>query len=72
MVLYQNYTSANRRSLTLSGFNKVKALCVLLLLLNSQCHGGELMAFGRGPDVEGVLNSPSHLRFRLSESRPNP
>lgn len=44
IVLRQNYTSAKEGEtcLTLNGFNKVKALCDLLLPLNSQCHKGEI------------------------------
>lgn len=30
------------------------------------------MAFGKGPDKEGVLNLLGHLRFSLTESRPYP
>lgn len=49
-----------------------KACMLPLLPLNSQSHGGKLMAFGRGPDMDGVLNLRSHLRIAVSESRPFP
>lgn len=43
-VLQQNYTTAKEGAtyLTLNGFNKVRALHVLILPLNSQCHKGEI------------------------------
>lgn len=72
IALQQNYTPGEEGAarLTLNGFNKVRAWRVILLPLNSRCHKGKLMALERGPDMAGVLNLLSHLRFRLSECGP--
>lgn len=77
VVSQQNYSPAEEGETcsTQDGFSRVKALCVLLVLLNTQCHKGEINGllkrswYGGGG---GGLNLPSHLRFRLSESRPCP
>lgn len=44
IVLQPNYPTAKEGAtyLTLNGFNKVKALCVLILPLNTQCPKGEI------------------------------
>lgn len=41
-IVLQQIISEPRRG---RPFNKVKALCVLFLLLNSQCHKGEINGF---------------------------
>lgn len=50
IVLQPNYATAKEGAtyLTLNGFNKVRALCVLILPLNSQCPKGEINGLWKG------------------------
>lgn len=43
-----------------------------MLPLNRQRHKGEFNGYWKGPNTGGVLNSLSHLRFRVSEIGPVP
>lgn len=68
--LQANCGIAKQRAL--SSFNKANALFVHVLPLNRQRHEGKINGYWKGPNTEVVLNSLSHLRFRVSESGPVP
>lgn len=72
--LQQNCGTAKQKAnyLTLDGFNNLSALFVHVLPLNRQRHEEEINGYWKGLNTEGVLNSLSHLRFRVSEFGPVP